>query len=62
MQILVIALCFLVVATDGFDTADIGYIAPALKVEWSLNPQQLAPALPQVFGLMTTAFFWAPRG
>ena len=56
MQILVIALCFLVVATDGFDTADIGYIAPTLKVQWSLKPQQLAPALPQVFGLMTTAF------
>jgi AAHS family 4-hydroxybenzoate transporter-like MFS transporter len=29
-QKMVIALCFLVVAIDGFDTAAIGFIAPAL--------------------------------
>ena len=27
----VIALCFLVVAIDGFDTAAIGFIAPSLR-------------------------------
>jgi MFS transporter, AAHS family, 4-hydroxybenzoate transporter len=32
-QITVIALCFLIVAIDGFDTAAIGYIAPALRAE-----------------------------
>ena len=29
-------LCFLVVAIDGFDTAIIGFIAPAIRAEWGL--------------------------
>ena len=28
-QILIVVLCFLVVAIDGFDTAAIGFIAPS---------------------------------
>jgi MFS transporter, AAHS family, 4-hydroxybenzoate transporter len=39
----VIALCFLVVAIDGFDTAAIGFIAPALRAEWGVTPAELAP-------------------
>jgi len=31
-QIMVIVLCFLV-AADGFDTAAVGYIAPALRAQ-----------------------------
>jgi MFS transporter, AAHS family, 4-hydroxybenzoate transporter len=33
LQKLVILLCFLVVAIDGFDTAAVGFIAPALRRE-----------------------------
>ena len=29
-------LCFLVIAIDGFDTAIIGFIAPAIRAEWRL--------------------------
>ena len=42
-QVSVVALCFLVVAIDGFDTAAIGFIAPALKAGWGVTPAQLAP-------------------
>lgn len=41
-QGMVMALCFLVVAIDGFDTAAIGFIAPALRAQWSVTPAQLA--------------------
>jgi MFS transporter, AAHS family, 4-hydroxybenzoate transporter len=34
----VIALCFLVVAIDGFDTAAIGFIAPSLKADGASPP------------------------
>lgn len=42
----VIALCFLVVTLDGFDTAVIGYLAPAIRAEWGLT----AAGLGKVFG------------
>lgn len=42
-QILILALCFLIALLDGFDTAIIGYIAPALREEWGLQPAQLSP-------------------
>lgn len=32
-QLSVLVLCFLVVAADGFDTAAVGYIAPALRAQ-----------------------------
>ncbi|WP_022980180.1 aromatic acid/H+ symport family MFS transporter [Ideonella sp. B508-1] len=44
-QWMVLALCFLVVALDGFDTASIGFIAPALRADWGLSPAQLSPLL-----------------
>jgi AAHS family 4-hydroxybenzoate transporter-like MFS transporter len=60
-QKLVIALCFLVVAIDGFDTAAIGFIAPALKAEWAATPAQLAPLFAAgLFGLMAGAFVFGP--
>ena len=60
-QILVIALCFLVVAADGFDTAAVGYIAPALRAEWKVTPAQLAPLFGAgLFGLMAGAFIFGP--
>lgn len=42
-QIMIVALCFLIVAIDGFDTASIGFIGPAIRAEWGLSPVQLAP-------------------
>lgn len=56
-----ILLCFLVVAVDGFDTASIGFIAPAIRGEWALRPAQLAPLFASgLFGLMLGAFAVGP--
>lgn len=43
MQWLVIICCFLVVMMDGFDTAAIGFIAPAIREHWQLSAADLAP-------------------
>ena len=60
-QIMVIVLCFLVVAADGFDTAAVGYIAPALRAQWGATPAQLAPLFGAgLFGLMAGAFIFGP--
>jgi MFS transporter, AAHS family, 4-hydroxybenzoate transporter len=60
-QTIVIVLCFLVVAIDGFDTAAIGFIAPVLKAEWGVSPVDLAPLFAAgLFGLMTGAFLFGP--
>lgn len=42
LQVLVITLCFAVVAVDGFDTAVIGFLAPKIAAEWQLHPEGLA--------------------
>ena len=61
LQHIVIALCFLVVAIDGFDTAAIGFIAPALRAAWKLTPPMLAPLFGAgLFGLMVGAFVFGP--
>ena len=60
-QKLIIALCFLVVAIDGFDTAAVGFIAPALKEAWQLDPEHLMPLFGAgLFGLMTGALIFGP--
>ncbi|HED1418829.1 TPA: aromatic acid/H+ symport family MFS transporter [Kluyvera georgiana] len=43
MQWRVIICCFLVVMMDGFDTAAIGFIAPAIREHWQLSAAELAP-------------------
>ena len=43
MQWRVIICCFLVVMMDGFDTAAIGFIAPAIREHWQLSVAELAP-------------------
>src|SRR6185503_11130380 len=54
-------LCFLVIAIDGFDTAVIGFIAPALRAEWGLDVGQLGPLFASgLFGLMLGAFAVGP--
>ena len=56
-QIVVAALCFLIVTIDGFDTASIGFIAPAIGAEWGLKPTDMAPLFGAgLFGLMAGAF------
>jgi AAHS family 4-hydroxybenzoate transporter-like MFS transporter len=60
-QILIVVLCFLIVAIDGFDTAAIGFIAPAIRAEWNLSPAQLAPLFGAgLCGLMVGAFLFGP--
>jgi len=61
VQITLLVLCFLIVAIDGFDTAAIGFIAPAIRADWGLTPGQLAPLFGSgLFGLMIGAFAIGP--
>ncbi|TXI86997.1 MAG: MFS transporter, partial [Cupriavidus sp.] len=60
-QWLILCLCFLIVAVDGFDTAAIGYIAPALVQEWGIQKSELGPVLSAaLFGLAFGAIFAGP--
>jgi MFS transporter, AAHS family, 4-hydroxybenzoate transporter len=60
-QVLIAVLCFLIVAIDGFDTAMIGFLAPAIRAEWSLSAAQLAPLFGAgLAGLMAGAFLFGP--
>jgi len=61
VQRLLLFLCFLVVAIDGFDTAIIGFIAPAIRAEWRLDVSRLGPLFAAgLFGLMVGAFAVGP--
>jgi len=44
-QWLILGLCFLIIAIDGFDTAIIGFLAPALSQEWGVEKAALVPVL-----------------
>jgi MFS transporter, AAHS family, 4-hydroxybenzoate transporter len=60
-QVLLLVLCFLVVAVDGFDTIAIGSIAPAIRAEWGAMPAQLAALFGAGnSGLMIGAFAFGP--
>jgi MFS transporter, AAHS family, 4-hydroxybenzoate transporter len=66
VQVMLLMLCFLVVAIGGFDTAAIGFIAPAIRADWTLTPAQLAGLFGSglfgsgLFGLMAGAFAIGP--
>jgi AAHS family 4-hydroxybenzoate transporter-like MFS transporter len=61
VQRTLLIVCFLVVAIDGFDTAVIGFIAPAIRAEWRLAVSQLAPLFAAgLVGLMAGAFAVGP--
>lgn len=56
-----LALCFLILVVDGFDTAAIGYIAPALLAEWGVEKSALGPVLSAaLFGLAIGAVTAGP--
>jgi MFS transporter, AAHS family, 4-hydroxybenzoate transporter len=60
-QRLILALCFLVVAIDGFDTALIGFIAPAIQSAWKIGPAELTPLMMAgLFGLLVGSFLFGP--
>ena len=60
-QIVTLLLCFLIVAVDGFDTASIGFIAPALRDEWGVDSSALAPIFGAgMLGLMLGALGFGP--
>jgi AAHS family 4-hydroxybenzoate transporter-like MFS transporter len=60
-QWLIFALCFAIVFLDGFDTAAIGYIAPALVSEWDVERSALGPVLTAaLLGLSAGAVFAGP--
>ena len=44
-QWLILALCFLVVAADGYDTAAVGFIAPSLVQQWGIQRVALGPVM-----------------
>jgi MFS transporter, AAHS family, 4-hydroxybenzoate transporter len=61
LQRRLLLLCFLVVAIDGFDTALVGFIAPAIRVEWGLAVSRLGPLFAAgLVGLMVGAFAVGP--
>lgn len=60
-QWIVFCLCFVVVLLDGFDTAAIGFVAPSLLKEWSVEKSALGPVLSAaLFGLAAGAVFAGP--
>jgi AAHS family 4-hydroxybenzoate transporter-like MFS transporter len=60
-QIVTLLLCFLIVAVDGFDTASIGFIAPAIREQWGLDPAHMAPVFGAgLFGLMIGSLAFGP--
>ena len=60
-QWVIFALCFLIVLLDGFDTAAIGFIAPSLLNEWSIDKSHLGPVLSAaLFGLAFGALSAGP--
>jgi AAHS family 4-hydroxybenzoate transporter-like MFS transporter len=61
LQLRTIALCFAIVALDGFDIAIIGFLAPHIRSEWSLSVVALGPLFSAgLLGLMTGAFLCGP--
>ncbi len=60
-QVLILLLCFAIVALDGFDTGAIGYIAPSLVAAWGVSKPALTPVLSAaLFGLAAGALIAGP--
>lgn len=60
-HLMLVILCFLVVALDGLDTGAIGYIAPTLVQTWKISREDLGPVLSAaLIGLGVGALFAGP--
>ena len=44
-QKLIIALCVLILAVDGYDVLSIGFAAPAIAAEWGIDKRMLGLVL-----------------
>lgn len=60
-QLLVVALCTLIVFLDGFDTQAIGFVAPALSKEFHISRAELSPVFSaSLVGMMLGALIGGP--
>jgi AAHS family 4-hydroxybenzoate transporter-like MFS transporter len=60
-QIGTLFLCFLILVLDGYDTVVVGYVAPALKAHFDVNPAQLGPMFGAgLAGLTVGSFLFGP--
>jgi MFS transporter, AAHS family, 4-hydroxybenzoate transporter len=60
-QWLILFICFLIVAADGFDTSSIGFVAPAVAKDWSISVRALGPVLSaSIVGLGVGALLAGP--
>ncbi|WP_220347523.1 hypothetical protein [Chromobacterium violaceum] len=57
----ILMLCFLIVLCDGFDTAAIGYIAPAVIRDWGVARTQLGPVMSAALWAWPRARCWRGR-
>lgn len=61
LQWRILALCFLIVLLDGWDTAAIGFVAPSIMSEWGLAKALFGPVLSAaMFGLAAGALLGGP--
>ncbi|OID30472.1 MFS transporter [Acinetobacter pittii] len=51
-QWMIAIICFLIIFTDGIDTAAMGFIAPALAQDWGVDRSQLGPVMSAALGGM----------
>ena len=59
----ILVLCFMVIAADGFDTAAIGYVGPALAAQWGLSKLALGPLFSSaLIGATISALVAGPLG
>lgn len=57
----IVAICFLILMIEGFDTSSVGFIAPAIRAQWKLSPEAMAPLFALgLTGLMIGAVLFGP--
>lgn len=61
VQLLTLALCFVVVAADGFDVAAVAFVGPVLQKTWGLSQAELGPLFgAALVGLTVGGFLFGP--
>ena len=59
----IMIVCFMVIAADGFDTAAIGYVGPALAAQWGVSKLALGPLFSSaLIGTVLGALIAGPLG